>query len=65
VLFSVFGFVTVHKAVWRSASDSWSVDTCQSWVWAPSKAHIVSLSKKLLSLLSTGWVQERIRAWFT
>ena len=23
----------------------WSVDTCQSWVWAPSKAPVVSLSK--------------------
>jgi len=29
-----------------SVSDSWSVDTCQSWVWAPSKALVVSLSKK-------------------
>ena len=32
-----------------SASDSWSVDTCQSWVRAPSKAPVVSLSKKLYS----------------
>ena len=32
-----------------SASDSWSVDTCQSWVRAPSKAPLVSLSKKLYS----------------
>ena len=32
-----------------SASDSWSVDTCQSWVRAPSKATVVSLSKKLYS----------------
>ena len=28
---------------------SWSVDTCQSWVRAPSKAPVVSLSKKLYS----------------
>ena len=36
---------------WRRgrASDLWSVDTCQSWVQAPSKAHVVSLSKKLYS----------------
>ena len=32
-----------------SASDSWSVDTCQSWVRAPSKAPVVSFSKKLYS----------------
>ena len=32
-----------------NASDSWSVDTCQSWVRAPSKAPVVSLSKKLYS----------------
>ena len=32
-----------------SASDFWSVDTCQSWVRAPSKALVVSLSKKLYS----------------
>ena len=32
-----------------SASDSWSVDTCQLWVRAPSKAPVVSLSKKLYS----------------
>ena len=31
------------------ASDSWSVDTCQSWVRAPWKAPVVSLSKKLYS----------------
>jgi len=35
-----------------SASDSWSVDNCQSWVRAPSKASVVSLSKKLYSLCS-------------
>jgi len=34
-----------------STSDSWSVDTCQSWVQeAPSKAPVVSLSKKISSL---------------
>ena len=32
-----------------SASASWSVDTCQSWVRAPPKAPVVSLSKKLYS----------------
>ena len=32
-----------------SASDSWSVDTCQLWVRAPSTAPVVSLSKKLYS----------------
>ena len=32
-----------------SASDLWSVDTCQLWVRAPSKAPAVSLSKKLYS----------------
>ena len=31
------------------ASDSWSVDTCQTWVRAPSKAPAVSLSKTLYS----------------
>ena len=30
-----------------SASDSWSVDACQSSFRAPSKATVVSLSKKL------------------
>ena len=30
----------------------------QSWVHAPLKAIVVSLSKKLPSLLSTGWFQE-------
>ena len=49
-----------------SASDSWSVDTCQSWVRAPSKGPRCFLEQEtLLSLLSTGWFQERIRAWFT
>ena len=32
-----------------SASNSWLVDTCQSWVWAPSKDPVVSLSQKLYS----------------
>jgi len=32
-----------------STPDSWSLDTCQSWLWAPSKAPVVSLSKKLYS----------------
>jgi len=31
------------------ASDSWSMDTCQSWVQAPARAPVVSLSKKLYS----------------
>ena len=30
-----------------SASDSWLVDTCQSWVRAPLKAPVISLNKKL------------------
>ena len=34
-----------HGAV----GSGWSVDTCQSWVQAPSKAPVVSLSKKLYS----------------
>jgi len=32
-----------------SPSDLWSVDTCQSWVRAPSRSPVVSLSKKLYS----------------
>ena len=32
-----------------SASDLWLVDTCQSWVQAPSKARVIALSKKLYS----------------
>ena len=32
-----------------SSSDSWSVNNCQSWVRVPSKAPVVSLSKKLYS----------------
>ena len=41
----------VREAAWRrgSVTDSWSVDTCQSWVRVPSKAPVVSLSKKLYS----------------
>ena len=42
------GLVRRRGAV-GSASDLWSVDTCQSWVRAPSNAPVVSLSKKLCS----------------
>ena len=62
--FSPYILASRSKAFWGrrsavgSASDSWSVDTCLSWVRAPSKTSVVSLSKKLLSLLSTGWFQD-------
>ena len=43
-----------------------STVTCQSWVIAPSKAPACFLEQETLPrLLSTGWFQERIRAWFT
>ena len=52
--FNVFLHLSNNGLVrWRgavgSASDSWSLDTCQSWVQAPSNAPVVSLSKKLFS----------------
>ena len=41
--------LTARRGALSSVSDSWSVDTCQSWVRAPSKAPVHSLSKKLNS----------------
>jgi len=54
--------MTVLNMTVLNTTDSWSVDTSQlsDSVRAPSKAPVVSFSKKLLSLLSTGWFQERI-----
>ena len=53
---------TCQGTVWRSWLHVWLV-MWRSWVRTPSKAPVVSLSKKPL-WLSTGWFQERIRAWY-
>ena len=49
IKFLGFNNVKSRRGSVGSASDSWSVDTYQSWVRAPSKAPVVSLSKKLYS----------------
>ena len=41
------GFIEGSGGSVGSSFDSLSVDACQSWVWAPSKAPVVSLSMKL------------------
>ena len=54
---------TIHEgAAGHSGLHVWRV-MWRSWVRAPSKAPVVSLSKKLSSL-STGWFQEWIQTWF-
>ena len=53
-----------YMVVTYRASYSELLDGCQEFK-LPSKAPIVSLTKKLLSLLSTGWFQEQIQTRFT
>ena len=57
-----FKFNALIRTAWRSyvCLVMWI-----SWIWAPSKATRCFLDQETLPLfLSTGWFQERIRAWY-
>ena len=53
-----------QEVPWHSGLHAW-LGMWRLWVWAPFKAPVVSFGRETFQLLlSTGWFQERIRAWF-